>query len=91
MKELYGTFYGAYKGVSEEQIEKCGKEVNSTEIGKRPYAVKSGSEATLQWMSEEVGMMTNLKEQFGKEGSFPKAQNEIAGERRFFKNWDMKM
>ena len=34
-------------------------------------------------MSEEVGMMTNLKEQL-EEGSFPKAQNEIAGERRFF-------
>lgn len=85
VKELYGTFYGAYKGVSEEQIAEMRKRSEFTEIGKSAVCGEVESEATvsLQWMSEEVGMMTNLKEQL-EEGSFPKAQNEIAGERRFF-------
>lgn len=85
VKELYGTFYGAYKGVSEEQISEMKKRSEFTEIGKSAVCGEVESEATvsLQWMSEEVQKMTNLKEQL-EEGEFPKAQNEIAGERRFF-------
>lgn len=86
VKELYGTFYGAYKGVSEEQILEMRKRSEFTEIGKSAVCGEVESEATvaLQWISEEVEKMTNLKEQL-EGGSFPKAQNEIAGERRFFK------
>ena len=85
VKELYGTFYGAYKGVSEEQISEMRKRSEFTEIGKSAVCGEVESEATvsLQWMSEEVQKMTNLKEQL-EEGEFPKAQNEIAGERRYF-------
>lgn len=86
VKELYGTFYGAYKGVSEEQILEMSKRSEFTEIGKSAVCgeVESEARVSLQWISEEVEKMTNLKEQL-EDGDFPKAQNEIAGERRFFK------
>lgn len=86
VKELYGTFYGVYKGVSEEQISEMSKRSEFTEIGKSAVCGEVESETTvsLQWISEEVQKMTNLEAQLEK-GSFPKAQNEIAGEIRFFK------
>ena len=40
VKELYGTFYGAYKGVSEDRLQKCGKEANLRKSENLPYAVK---------------------------------------------------
>lgn len=85
-KQLYGSFYGTYKGVHEEQIREMKRRSEFADIGKFAVAgeAENEKEVRLYWADEITRRLTNL-DQYLEEGSFPAKDNEIAGDKSFFK------
>lgn len=85
--DMYGDYYGSFKGVSEEQLEKMRLRSEFSEIGKLANVARVQADVDLFLYSadQETQKMTNMETRL-KEGAFPQKENEIAGSQSFFKN-----
>ncbi|OUP49197.1 ABC transporter permease [Lachnoclostridium sp. An181] len=83
--DLYGNYYGSYVGVTEEQIQKLEQRGEIEEIGRAASAgeVENNTNISLAWMGDTALTMTNMQGRLS-EGHFPKAEDEIAGEKALF-------
>ena len=84
-EEFYGSWFGAYARVTEEQIAEMEKRSEFDRIGRTASVgeVENERKMTLVWMDEESIRLTNMEKQL-QEGAFPTQENEIAGQREMF-------
>lgn len=77
-EELYGSFYGIYAGVTDEQIEELNLRAEIHEIGKAANIgmVEGKGKRSVEWVSEKAQEMGNM-ERILKSGRFPEKENEI--------------
>lgn len=77
-KELYGSYYGIYNGLSDEQIKEINKMAEIERTGKMSRAgiLEGESDTSVAWMDEDTISMTNLHQKLSS-GHFPKAEDEI--------------
>lgn len=77
-KDWYGTYYGVYSNLSEDQIKELNKMAEIERTGKMSQAgiLEGETDTSVAWMGEDVISMTNFKNKL-LSGNFPKAQNEI--------------
>lgn len=84
-ENFYGSYYGTYSVVTEEQITEMEKRGEFDRIGRAASVgeIENTRNITMFWMDEETRNLANMENQL-KEGSFPEAENEIAGPRNMF-------
>lgn len=84
---FYGTYYGAYLNVSEDQLENMEKRAEFDRLGRATNVgkVKSDGNLGLMWVSQDARNMANL-DMYLEEGRFPETENEITGQKVFFQN-----
>lgn len=83
---MYGSYYGAYTKVTDEQIQKIERHSEFESIGKRASfgeAEGSGAKISMAWLDDTGASMTNYTSAL-KQGSMPKQKNEIAGPTELF-------
>lgn len=84
-REFYGSYYGTYARVTEEQIGEMQKRSEFDRIGREASVgeIKNKRKMSLVWADEETIRLANLRKQM-ENGSFPKWENEIAGTKEMF-------
>ena len=84
-EEFYGSYYGTYVGVTEEQIAEIQKRSEFDRIGRAAAIgeIKNTRMISMMWMDEETIQLSNLEKQL-QEGTFPQQENEIAGQKAMF-------
>lgn len=77
-KELYGSYYGIYSGLNDEQIKEINKMAEIEHTGKMSRAgiLEGESDTSVAWMDEDAISMTNLHQKLSS-GHFPKTEDEI--------------
>ena len=82
---FYGTYYGAYTGVGENQLNQMEQRGELRKIGTMASVgeVENRANLSLIYSDEHTLEMTNQKEQLD-QGSFPEKENEIAAAPDFF-------
>lgn len=82
---LYGSYYGIFTGVSEDQIREMEKRSEFDQIGKAASVgiIENSRTISMIWMDNETEELTNIGKQL-KEGNFPIKENEIAGTKAMF-------
>ncbi|MBS4534454.1 ABC transporter permease [Clostridium sp. D2Q-14] len=84
-EQLYGSYYGTYKGINEEQIQEMELRSEFTDIGKMAFVgeVINKSDISLYYADKTTYELTNLSEYLD-EGAFPENEDEIIAEKSFF-------
>ncbi len=84
-EEFYGSYYGTYVGVNEDQIAEIHKRSELDRIGRAAVIgeIENARTISMVWMDEETMQLTNMEKQL-QEGSFPEKENEIAGQKAMF-------
>lgn len=84
---LYGTYYGSYRNVTESQIQDMEMRGEFSEVGRAAVAgtVRHEKSVNLMWADETTRRLTNLDLQLG-QGAFPEEEDEIAAQPGFFKS-----
>ena len=84
-EEFYGSYYGSYAGVTEDQIGKMEKRSEFDRIGRAASVgtIENTRTISMVWMDKETRDLANLDKQV-QEGSFPEQENEIAGQKNMF-------
>ena len=84
-EEFYGSYYGTYVGVNEDQIAEIQKRSEFDRIGRAAVIgeIENARTISMVWMDEETMQLTNMEKQL-QEGSFPEKENEIAGQKAMF-------
>lgn len=84
-EEFYGSYYGTYAGVTEEQIAEMQKRSEFDQIGRAAVIgeIENTRMISMMWMDEETIQLSNLEKQL-QEGTFPQQENEIAGQKAMF-------
>lgn len=84
-EEFYGSYYGSYVGVTEDQIGEMEKRSEFDRIGRAASVGTIEDERTISmaWMDNETRDLANLDKQL-QEGAFPEQENEIAGQKAMF-------
>lgn len=85
--DLYGSYYGSFKGVSVSQLEKMKLRSEFSEMGKLAYTaeVEGKADLFLYAADREALKLTNMDIKL-QEGAFPEKEDEIAGSAAFFQN-----
>lgn len=86
-EKLYGSYYGAFKGVTRDQYDDMKLNNAYTDIGINTMAgnVKNDDYIALLWSDEVANKLTNGKDKLEK-GKFPEESNEIAGSKEMFRS-----
>lgn len=81
----YGTYYGTYKNITEEQAAQMKLRSEFTDIGKKAVfgMVDSDRDLFLAWADDMCMEMNNMVKQLA-EGSYPVSGNDIAAQPCFF-------
>lgn len=81
----YGSYYGIYQSITDEQIEELKHHSEFTDIGLLSYAgtVQSESNLGLYWGDATSRELTNLSKKL-ETGTFPEKAEEIAASPEFF-------
>lgn len=84
---LYGSYYGQFKNISANQLQQMKRRSEFEEIGKLSYIgeVESKQKRYLYSTDSTTRELTNLEKML-EQGSYPKAENEIAAQEQFFKD-----
>ena len=84
-EEFYGSYYGTYAGVTEEQIGEMQKRSEFDRIGRAAVIgeIENTRKISMIWMDEETIRLSNMEKQL-QEGTFPQKENEIAGQKAMF-------
>lgn len=84
---LYGTYYGSYRNVTEAQVQDMETRGEFSDIGRAALAgtVKHEKSVNLMWADETARRLTNLDLQL-KKGTFPEDEEEIAAQPGFFRS-----
>ena len=84
-REFYGSYYGTYARVTEEQIAEMQKRSEFDRIGRGATVgeIEDERKMSLLWVDEETIHLVNLEKQM-ESGTFPKQANEIAGQKELF-------
>ncbi len=84
--KLYGSYYGIFKRVTDNEIIEMERKNAFTDIGKTAFAgtVDNSSNTSLIYNDEITNKLTNVEDKL-KEGIFPNKENEIAGSKELFK------
>ncbi|WP_099203127.1 ABC transporter permease [Miniphocaeibacter massiliensis] len=84
--KLYGSYYGIFKRVTDNEITEMERKNAYTDIGKTAFAgsVDSNSSISLVYNDKTTNKLTNIEDKL-KEGSFPNKNNEITGSKELFK------
>ena len=84
-EEFYGSYYGTYVGVTEEQIAEIQKRSEFDRIGRAAAVgeIENARTISMMWMDGETIRLTNMEKQL-QEGTFPEKENEIAGQKAMF-------
>ena len=82
---IYGSWYGALNGVTEDDISEINKRGEFKNIGRAAYAaeVMSDGNLNLYFFDETARSLTNTDDRL-KRGRFPESVNEIAASEEFF-------
>lgn len=82
----YGSYFGTYKNMTEEQVSKMQQRSEFTDIGKMEVfgMVDSKKDLYLAW-ADRMCMEMNHMDRNLEEGSYPAEESEIAGQRSFFR------
>lgn len=77
-KDLYGSFYGMYAGITDEQIVELERRAEIDKVGKAANTgvLEGKGKRNVKWISSSAQKMTNMKRQL-KSGRFPEKENEI--------------
>lgn len=88
---LYGSYYGTFGGVKEENIREMERRSEFTDIGRMAALgeIEGDGNFSLIYADDKARSMTNLKQKL-KEGSFPEKENEIAAQPEFFRKLGLK-
>ena len=91
-EEFYGSWFGAYARVTEEQIAEMEKRSEFDRIGRTASVgeVENERKMTLVWMDEESIRLTNMEKQL-QEGAFPTQENEMPDSGKCLNGWGMQM
>lgn len=84
-EEFYGSYYGTYAHVTENQIAEMQKRSEFDRIGRGASVgeIENERKMSLVWMDDETIRLANLGKQM-EDGAFPKQENEIAGQKEMF-------
>ena len=84
-EEFYGSYYGTYANVNEQQIAEMQKRSEFDRIGRAASVggIENTRAISMVWMDEETMRLANMKKQL-QEGAFPQQENEIAGQKEMF-------
>ena len=84
-KEFYGSYYGTYMGVNEQQIAEMQKRSQFDRVGCSATVgeIENTRPISMLWMDGETIRLTNMEKQL-QGGTFPEQENEIAGQRAMF-------
>lgn len=84
-EEFYGSYYGTYANVKEQQIAEMQKRSEFDRIGRAASVggIENTRTISMVWMDEETMRLANMKKQL-QEGAFPQQENEIAGQKEMF-------
>lgn len=85
--QMYGSYFGIYKNVSEEQIKEMELRNEFSDIGRIAYAgeVKNEKDSRLYWVDEVTRKLINISKQI-ESGNYPEREQEIAAEKSFFQS-----
>ena len=84
-EEFYGSYYGTYAHVTEDQIAEMQKRSEFDRIGRGASVgeIENERKMSLVWMDDETIRLANLGKQM-EDGAFPEQENEIAGQKEMF-------
>ena len=84
-EEFYGSYYGTYAHVTEDQIAEMQKRSEFDRIGRGASVgeIENERKMSLVWMDDETIRLANLGKQM-EDGAFPEQANEIAGQKEMF-------
>src|SRR5699024_8944110 len=84
-EEFYGSYYGTYVGVTEDQIAEMQKRSEFDRIGRAASVgeIENTRKISMMWIDGETIQLTNMEKQL-QEGTFPEQENEIAGQKAMF-------
>ncbi|BCN32679.1 ABC transporter permease [Anaeromicropila herbilytica] len=84
---IYGSYYGTYANITENQIHEMTLRNEFSDIGKIAYAgiVKSDNNVKMYWLDDTVRKLANLNQNLEK-GAFPKEANDIIAQKAFYKS-----
>ena len=84
-EEFYGSYYGTYANVNEQQIAEMQKRSEFDRIGRAASVggIENTRAISMVWMDGETMRLANMKKQL-QEGAFPQQENEIAGQKEMF-------
>lgn len=84
-REFYGSYYGTYARVTEEQIAEMQKRSEFDRIGRGASVgeIRNERKMSIVWVDDETIRLANLNKQL-EDGTFPKQENEIAGQTEMF-------
>ncbi len=84
-EEFYGSYYGTYANVNEQQIAEMQKRSEFDRIGRAASVggIENTRAISMVWMDEETMRLANMEKQL-QEGAFPQQENEIAGQKEMF-------
>lgn len=84
-EEFYGSYYGTYANVNEQQIAEMQKRSEFDRIGRAASVggIENTRAISMVWMDEETMQLANMEKQL-QEGAFPQQENEIAGQKEMF-------
>lgn len=83
---LYGNYYGDFRNVTKEALEKMELHSEFTDIGKQAVlgTVEHKQKLYLLYVDETAVSMTNM-ENMVEEGTYPQKENELAAQPSFFR------
>lgn len=84
-EEFYGSYYGTYANVNEQQIAEMQKRSEFDRIGRAASVgeIENTRDISMVWMDGETMQLANMEKQL-QEGAFPQQENEIAGQKEMF-------
>ena len=84
-EEFYGSYYGTYANVNEQQIAEMQKRSEFDRIGRAASVggIENTRAISMVWMDGETMRLANMEKQL-QEGAFPQQENEIAGQKEMF-------
>lgn len=85
--KMYGSYYGIFKMITEEQVKEMELDNSYTDIGKTAYAGVTDTDNSIMfvWYDKTARNLINADDSL-KEGNFPIKENEIVGSREAFKS-----
>lgn len=84
--KMYGSYYGSYRNVGKEQLDKMKLRGEFTDIGKLAFVgeVQNNKNLSLAYCDDTTLKLNNLEQNLI-EGGYPEKENEIAAKTEFFK------